>query len=148
MPSVGTETNQVRAVQAAYSAFARGDIEALLGTLADDVAWDASDALWVKGTFFGHEGVREYMSGIATLWGICVSRTTTSKASVPGRSWFEVGCAAAIAPPGRLQTRRSCTGSTLETRERSRSSASSWTRTGNPEGDTLARPLDWGEQGK
>lgn len=62
------ESDQIRAVQAAYSAFARGDLPGLLEIISDEITWDATDALWAKGTFFGHDGVREYFQQLEELW--------------------------------------------------------------------------------
>jgi ketosteroid isomerase-like protein len=55
-------------VQAAYSSFARGDLPGLLAVVSDRIIWDATDALWAKGTFFGHDGVREYFGQLEALW--------------------------------------------------------------------------------
>ena len=106
--------DQLRAVQAAYAAFARGDPEGVLGRLSDRVTWDATDAVWVKGTFFGHAGVRDYFRQIDEVWdglrlqdydlevvrpGLLLvrgrlrgrDRATGQAADVPFLHWVEVG---------------------------------------------------------
>jgi ketosteroid isomerase-like protein len=65
---VEVRPDQLRAVQEAYGAFARGDFEAVLERLSDRVTWDATDALWVTGTFFGHAGVRDYFDQVEESW--------------------------------------------------------------------------------
>lgn len=41
--STTTSTDHAATVRGFYEAFARGDVEAILGRLADDVAWDAAE---------------------------------------------------------------------------------------------------------
>jgi ketosteroid isomerase-like protein len=65
---VEVRPDQLRAVQEAYAAFARGDLEGVLDRCSDRIAWDATDALWVKGTFFGHDGIRAYFSQLDDIW--------------------------------------------------------------------------------
>ena len=59
---------QVRAVQAAYTSFERGDLPALIAGFADNAVWDATDALWATGTFFGHAGIRDYFAKLDAMW--------------------------------------------------------------------------------
>ena len=63
-----TGPEQIRAVQAAYSAFASGDVAALLGAFSEDAIWDATDALWTTGMFFGHDGISDYFRALDDLW--------------------------------------------------------------------------------
>ncbi len=60
--------SQVRVVQAAYAAFARGDFDQLLELFSERAIWDATDALWTKGMFFGHDGIRDYFARLGRLW--------------------------------------------------------------------------------
>jgi ketosteroid isomerase-like protein len=55
-------------LRAAYDAFGRGDIDALLGRLSPTIDWDATKAIAHTGRFRGHEGVREYVSTLAGTW--------------------------------------------------------------------------------
>jgi ketosteroid isomerase-like protein len=48
------------AVRAAYDAFDRGDVEALLGVLSHNIAWHAPEVLPWGGTRHGHDGVRTF----------------------------------------------------------------------------------------
>ena len=54
-------------VQAAYAAFGRGDVAALLATCTDDIVWvsngDPAVIPWV-GTRHGHAGVVEFLTGL------------------------------------------------------------------------------------
>jgi uncharacterized protein len=53
-------TEDLTALRAAYDAFDRGDVEALLGLLAHNVAWHAPETLAWGGTRHGRDGVRAY----------------------------------------------------------------------------------------
>ena len=46
----------------AYDAFARGDIPAVLGLLADDVTWHVPGRSPLSGEYKGHNGVLEFFS--------------------------------------------------------------------------------------
>lgn len=63
------EADQVEGVRQVYAAFERRDLEALLAGFADNAVWDAADALWAKGTFFGHAGIRDYFAQLDEMWG-------------------------------------------------------------------------------
>jgi len=61
-------SNNAEVVQQAYSAFASGDIPALLGMLSEDVDWTAPDILPQSGSYHGREGVGEFFAGVAENW--------------------------------------------------------------------------------
>jgi ketosteroid isomerase-like protein len=52
----------------AYEGFAKRDLSAVLSVMSEDVEWDASDALAHTGVYHGHEGVMEYLRGLAGVW--------------------------------------------------------------------------------
>src|SRR6266487_624947 len=56
----GVSSDDLAAVRAAYDAFDRGDVEALLGLLSHNVAWHAPEVLPWGGTRHGLDGVRTY----------------------------------------------------------------------------------------
>lgn len=59
------EQENVRIVQEAYESFKRGDIQALLGTLADDIEWTTpgpTNTLPLAGQRRGREQVAEFFS--------------------------------------------------------------------------------------
>lgn len=112
--------NEIRTVLAAYSAFGRGDLGGVLDALSERVTWDATDALWARGTYSGHAGVRRYFEGIEGLWDdlrlqdydiepagegrYCVqgrvrgrSRATGEVIDSPFTHWVEVGADGKIA---------------------------------------------------
>ena len=55
-------------VNGAYSAFAKGDIPALLESLSDDVDWSSPAALPHGGDFSGKDGVLKFFQGIGAMW--------------------------------------------------------------------------------
>jgi uncharacterized protein len=55
-------------VHAAYTAFATGDIPALLAQLTDDVSWAAPATLPHGGRFTGRKGVVEFFTGLGSQW--------------------------------------------------------------------------------
>ena len=55
-------------LQAAYDAFAKKDIGALLETLDESVVWNASDAYSYGGTYHGREGTAAFFGKIAEHW--------------------------------------------------------------------------------
>jgi uncharacterized protein len=61
-------SRNIDSLQQAYAAFAAMDVPAVLSVMSDDVEWDASDALAHTGVFHGHEGVIEYLRGLAGVW--------------------------------------------------------------------------------
>lgn len=46
-------------VQGAYAGFARGDIPAVLGAMADDIQWTEADGFPLAGTYVGPQAVLE-----------------------------------------------------------------------------------------
>ena len=55
-------------VEAAYEAFGRGDIEAVLGMLDDDVVWSAPLTVPHGGTYKGVDGVLSFFQGLGAQW--------------------------------------------------------------------------------
>lgn len=55
-------------VNEAYSAFARGDIPALLALLSEEISWEGTEALPQSGNYHGHDGVGEFFAGVASNW--------------------------------------------------------------------------------
>lgn len=55
-------------LRAAYEAFGRGDVPALLEHLSPEIDWDATKAIAHTGRFRGHEGVKEYLSTLSGTW--------------------------------------------------------------------------------
>jgi ketosteroid isomerase-like protein len=55
-------------VQAAYEAFGRGDIEAILGMVDPAVEWSAPRTLPQGGQFKGADGVLAFFQGIGGAW--------------------------------------------------------------------------------
>ena len=55
-------------VEAAYEAFGRGDIGAVLGLLADDVEWSVPLTVPHGGTFKGVDGVQSLFEGLGGQW--------------------------------------------------------------------------------
>ena len=52
----------------AYDGFGSGDMDAVLSVMGPHIEWDATDALAHTGVYHGHDGVREYIDGIASFW--------------------------------------------------------------------------------
>ncbi len=46
-------------IEEAYASFARGDVPAVLGTMADDIQWVEADGFPLAGTFVGPQAVLE-----------------------------------------------------------------------------------------
>jgi ketosteroid isomerase-like protein len=61
-------TQNIERVRRVYEGFAQRDIAAVLSLVSSDVEWDASDALAHTGVYHGHEGVMEYIRGMAEVW--------------------------------------------------------------------------------
>ena len=61
-------TANIDVVNGAYSAFANGDIAALLDTLSDDVEWSSPTTLPHGGEFSGRDGVLTFFQGIGAMW--------------------------------------------------------------------------------
>jgi ketosteroid isomerase-like protein len=60
--------DNVAVVRAAYAAFGRGDIPAILELLHDDIAWSAPRSLPQGGTFAGKDGAVQFFQGIGAAW--------------------------------------------------------------------------------
>jgi ketosteroid isomerase-like protein len=60
--------DSVETVTAAYEAFARADIPALLDLLADDVEWSSPMTLPHGGQFHGKTDVGRFFQGIGEAW--------------------------------------------------------------------------------
>jgi ketosteroid isomerase-like protein len=58
----------VQVVQGAYEAFGRGDIEAVLGALSEDVDWSVTEAIPHGGDFRGRDEVGRFFQGIGENW--------------------------------------------------------------------------------
>jgi ketosteroid isomerase-like protein len=63
--SVATAADTVRD---AYAAFGRGDIEAVLGMLADDVEWNVPEVLPHGVTTTGRDGAARFFGRLVELW--------------------------------------------------------------------------------
>lgn len=61
-------SQNIESLRRAYEGFAERDIDAVLSVVSADVEWDASDALAHTGVYHGHEGVKEYLRGLAGVW--------------------------------------------------------------------------------
>jgi ketosteroid isomerase-like protein len=46
-------------VEAAYASFAKGDVPAALGAMADDIEWNEAAGFPLAGTYIGHQAVVE-----------------------------------------------------------------------------------------
>jgi ketosteroid isomerase-like protein len=59
-----SEQANVRLVQEAYAAFNRGDIQAVLNSLSDNVEWIAPGVEPVAGTYRGKDGVAQFFQKV------------------------------------------------------------------------------------
>ncbi len=59
--------DNVRVVESCFAAFGRGDAEAFLSTLSDDVEWTIAGppSIPYAGTRHGHEGAAQFLASIA-----------------------------------------------------------------------------------
>ncbi|MGH3874232.1 MAG: nuclear transport factor 2 family protein [Pseudonocardiaceae bacterium] len=55
-------------IKRTYEAFGRGDIQAVLDNLAEDVQWSAPATLPQGGQFQGRSGAMEFFQGIGVAW--------------------------------------------------------------------------------
>jgi len=63
-----SEQDNTAIVKRIYEAFGRGDIEAILTNLTDDVEWNVSgrqDGIPYAGTYHGRNGARDFFSLLA-----------------------------------------------------------------------------------
>jgi hypothetical protein len=61
-------TKNANLIEGAYSAFARGDIPAVIDLTADDVVWTSATTLPQGGEFHGKAGVGDFFQGIGGAW--------------------------------------------------------------------------------
>lgn len=61
-------SQNIESLRRAYEGFAKRDVAAVLSVSSPDIEWDATDALRHTGVFHGHEGVIEYLRGLAGVW--------------------------------------------------------------------------------
>lgn len=66
---MSTNGNALQVVQAAYAAFGRGDIPALMQAMSDDVGWTfvGAQGLPYTGTFHGKDEVAKWFASIPTV---------------------------------------------------------------------------------
>ena len=58
----------VDVVRSAYESFRRGDLEALLGTLAPTITWRCPEVLPQGGNYEGVDGAAEFFASVAEAW--------------------------------------------------------------------------------
>ena len=65
-----SEQQNIETVQQAYATFSRGDIQSLLGIMADDVRWTTPEVPGAphSGTRTGRDQVAEFFRLVAELW--------------------------------------------------------------------------------
>lgn len=64
--------SNIEVIQAAYKAFKERDVDALLATFHEDVAWvhpEGMETYGLGGTKKGHAGVREFLAHVPTVLG-------------------------------------------------------------------------------
>jgi ketosteroid isomerase-like protein len=61
-------TEEIEAVTAAYDAFARGDLDAAVAKLADDVVWTEPPEFPNGGRHVGRSAVRDYLERSRAMW--------------------------------------------------------------------------------
>ena len=66
--SQSVDTGAAATVRAAYDAFGRGDIEAVLGMCAEDISWNVPEPIPHARTATGRDGVAQFFGGLAELW--------------------------------------------------------------------------------
>jgi ketosteroid isomerase-like protein len=62
-------TSDIDAIRAAYAAFGRGDVPAVLDALADDIAWTVPPVDDWGGTFRGKDAVLGFFAGLPGRYG-------------------------------------------------------------------------------
>jgi ketosteroid isomerase-like protein len=58
-PTEGDLTTNKEIIEGAYASFARGDVPAALGAMADDIRWVEADGFPLSGTYVGPQNVLE-----------------------------------------------------------------------------------------
>lgn len=66
--SQSVATGAATTVRAAYDAFGRGDIEAVLGLCAEDISWNVPEPVPHALTTTGRDGVAQFFGRLAELW--------------------------------------------------------------------------------
>ena len=61
-------SNDVQTLQAAYDAFAKQDIPAVMATFQDDIEWELPDSIPFGGKFTGHDGVGDFFGQLGQYW--------------------------------------------------------------------------------
>lgn len=88
---MGTEEN-IQVVKAAYAAFGRGDIQALLGMLTEDVEWRfPGEGLPLSGVYRGHDGVARFFKNLdqdSQMVGFEPREFLTSGGRVVALGWY------------------------------------------------------------
>ncbi len=59
----------IETIRSAYEAFGRGDVPAVLATLADDIEWTVPPVDDWGGTYRGHEGVLAFFTALPERYG-------------------------------------------------------------------------------
>jgi uncharacterized protein len=80
--------SDVELIRAAYEAFGRGDIAAVMAMLAEDIEWNAPDVLPHGQRVRGHEGVGAFFTGLADRWSdfrLEIDEVVDGKTAVLGR---------------------------------------------------------------
>ena len=60
--------DNIEVVRAAYAAFGRGDIEAIIELVDDSVQWSSPATLPQGGAFTGKDGVLSFFQGVGAAW--------------------------------------------------------------------------------
>ena len=63
----------ITALRGAYAAFNRGDIDAALAPLDPRIEWSEPVEFPGGGTYYGHEGVKQYLTQSRAAWAECSS---------------------------------------------------------------------------
>ncbi len=83
----GSRDAEVTVVRAIYEAFARRDVEAALGHIAEDITFLPQGTATLTGRtaeYHGHEGVREYFRDAARVWEDLTLHADDIRAAVGG----------------------------------------------------------------
>ena len=74
----GARVNNKEIIQGLYESFASGDVPAVLGAFADDIAWTEADGFPLAGTYIGPQavldGVFMRLGEFSDNWGVSVDR--------------------------------------------------------------------------
>src|SRR5262249_5903728 len=61
-------SQNTEAISGAYEAFARGDVQAIVGIVEPGADWDSTESLPQGGSFSGPDGVLEFFQGVGEAW--------------------------------------------------------------------------------